>query len=64
MLIVNLPNDNDSQITNAHLGRWSYTVSGFGGETQNPGPGVVDVDLSVTRMDCLQCDAIPTTEFD
>lgn len=59
-----MPNDNDSQIANAHVGRRPHTVPGFGGETQNPGAGVVNIDLGIAGMNCLQCNAIPPTEFD
>ena len=58
-----MPNGNDSQIANAHLRRRPHTVPGFRGETQNPGAGVVDINLGITGMNCLQRNAIPSTEF-
>ena len=55
--------DDNSQIANAHLGRWSHAVPGLSGEAQYPRARIVNIDLGITGVDRLQRNTIPTTEF-
>lgn len=53
----------DVQVADADFWRWANAIPCFGGQTHNPWAWVVNVNLSIARVDSGKGNSIPSTQL-